>query len=488
MATGDSFKTDSFKDMFTRGDIVVAKHRQVSVGEEVDGVVGHIGRDAVLVDLDGQQQAYFELPELCDASGKPLVKAGDRVRGFVVSTDGTIRLAKRFGKGEASIDHLVVAQERGTPIEGKITAVNKGGVEVELAGVRAFCPASQLDDRFVSDTSSFIGRTLAFLVTKVEARNVVVSRRALLEREAKTSRQETLATLAIGDIKRGRVTQLRDFGAFVDIGGIEGLVPLRELSHERVKAEDIVSVGDVVEVQIKSIDTKTTDKGDKVEITLSLKALAADPWSAIEAVAPIGRVVAGQVTRLADFGAFVRIASGVEGLLHISELGARVKHASEALEIGQSILARIVSVDLVKRRIGLAPAADGATAGSEDRGPAIVVGRVVSAKVEKVENFGLIVQIDGATGRAGRAVIPNAETGTRPGSDLRREFAQGASVTAKIIDAGEPGGRRGARLSIRAALDDAERGDFDTYKASTRDQARMGTLGDMLRKKKKALG
>ncbi len=472
-------KGESFKDMFTRGDIVVAKQRRVSVGEEVEGVVGHVGKDSVLVDLDDKQQAYFELPDLSDAGGKPLVKAGDRVRGFVVSTEGSIRLAKRFGKGEANVDHLKIALDQGTPVEGKITAVNKGGVDVDLGGVRAFCPASQLDDRFVQDTTQFVGRSLSFLVTKVEARNVVVSRRALLEREAKQSREQTLASLEVGQIKRGRVTQLRDFGAFVDVGGVEGLVPLRELSHERVKAEDIVSIGDAVEVQIKGIEKK----GDKTEITLSLKALAADPWQAIEAVAPVGRVVAGQVTRLAEFGAFVRIATGVEGLLHVSELGARVKHPEDVLSIGQSILARVLSVDPVKRRIGLALAAEGAQVGSEDRGPSIVVGRIVTAKVEKVENFGVVVQLEGSAGRAGRGVIPNAETGTKPGADLRREFPTGASVTAKITDAGD-GGRRGPRLSIKAALDDAERADFDTYKASTRDQARMGSLGDLLKKKK----
>jgi small subunit ribosomal protein S1 len=477
-------KGESFKDLFSRGEITVAKQRRVSVGEEVEGIVGHVGKDSVLIDLDDKQQAYFELPDLADASGKALVKAGDRIKGFVVSTDGGIKLAKRFGKGEVSLDHLLLAQQEGTPVEGKVTGVNKGGVEVELAGVRAFCPASQIDDRFVADTSTFVGRTLSFVVTKVDGRNVVVSRRALLEREAKDAREKTLATITIGDTKKGRVTQLREFGAFVDLGGVEGLVPLRELSHERVRPEDVVSIGDVVEVQVKAIERKTDDKGrEKTEITLSLKALAADPWTAIEAVAPVGRVVAGQVTRLADFGAFVRIAPGVEGLLHVSELGARVKHASDALAIGQSILTRVLSVDTGKRRIALAPAADGATVGSEDRGPAIVVGRIVTATVEKVENFGVIVQLEGSAGRAGRGVIPNAETGTRPGSDLRRDFPTGAKVTAKVIEAGEPGGRRGPRLSIKAAKDDAERADFDTYKAGTRDQSKMGTLGDLLKRK-----
>ncbi len=472
-------KGDSFKDLFARGEIVITKQKRVSVGDEVEGIVGHVGQDAVLIDLDDKQQAYFERPELSDANGKVLVAVGDRIKGYAVDTDGTIKLVKRFGKGAASVDHLVVAQQAGTPVEGKVSGVNKGGVEIELAGVRAFCPASQLDSHFVDDTSRFVGQTLAFLVTKVDGTNVVVSRRALLAREASASRAATLASLVVGDVKKGRVTQLREFGVFVDVGGIEGLVPLRELSHERVRGEDVVALGDVVEVQIKAIDHKRDAKGDKTEITFSLKSLAADPWSGIEALAPVGRVIAGQVSRLADFGAFVRLAAGVEGLLHVSELGARVNRPQDALTIGQPLLVRVVAVDPVKKRVGLALASEGATAGGDDRGTRLVVGAIVEGTVEKVENFGVVVQIAGSKGRGGRATIPNAETGTRPGADLRREFAIGSTITAKVIEAGE----RRVRLSIRQAEDDAERGDFDTYRAEALTQGKMGTFGDLLKAK-----
>lgn len=469
-------KADSFKDFFDRGEIVVARQQRVSMGHEVEGIVGHISPDSVLVDLDDKQQAYFDLVDLKDANGRVLVAVGDRIKGYVVSTDGgEIKLGKRFGKGEVSVDHLVMAKEQGTPIEGKVTGVNKGGVEVELAGVRAFCPASQLDDHFVDDTSRFIGQTLAFLVTRVEGKNVVVSRRALLGREAKETRVATLAAIQVGDVKKGRVTQIREFGVFVDLGGIDGLIPLRELSYERVRAEDVVSLGDVVEVQVKAID----QKGEKTEITLSLKALGGDPWTDIETLAPIGRVIAGQVSRLAEFGAFVRIASGVEGLLHISELGARVRQPSDVLKIGEPILVRVVSVDPVKKRVGLAPASEGAAPGTSDRGVSLVVGSIVQATVEKVEHYGVVVQIVGSKGRAGRATVPNAETATREGSDLRREFPPGKVIVAKVIETSE----RRTRLSIKAAKDDVERADFDTYRAESASQSTMGTFGDLLKGK-----
>ncbi|AKF08326.1 S1 RNA-binding domain-containing protein [Sandaracinus amylolyticus] len=480
MSSSGGRKGESFADLFARGDVPVAKQRRLSVGEEVEGVVGHVGPDSVFVDLDDKQQGYFESIDLKDARGEMTVKVGDRVKAWVVGLDGgQIKLGKRFGRDVASTDRFRAAFEQGAPVEGKVTGVNKGGAEVDLGGIRGFCPFSQLDNQYVQDPSTFIGRSLSFVITKLDDRDVVLSRRQLLEREAKDARERVLATLAIGSTVKGRVSQLREFGAFVDLGGIEGLIPMRELSHDRVKPEDVVQLGDVVEVQVKNVEKKTTDKGEKVEITLSLKALAADPWSAIEAVAPVGKVVAGQVSRLAEFGAFVRIASGVEGLLHVSELGARVRRPEEAVQIGQSLLVRVLSVDVARKRIALAPASEGAAVGAEDRGGAgVIVGSVVKAIVEKVENYGVVCQLAGTKGRAGRAVIPNAETGTRLGADLRKEFPVGREVTAKVIEASD----NRTRISIKAAVEDAERADFDSFRAKGGGSG-MGTLGDLLKKK-----
>lgn len=474
-------KGESFADLFARGDVPVAKRRRLSVGEEVEGVVGHVGPDSVFVDIDGIQQGYFETVDLRDADGQVPVKVGDRVKAWVVSIDnGQIKLGKRFGRDIASSERFRVAFEQGAPVEGKVTGVNKGGAEIDLGGVRGFCPFSQLDNQYVQDPSQFIGRSLTFVITKLDERDVVLSRRQLLEREAREGRDRVLATLAIGSVVKGRVSQLREFGAFVDLGGIEGLVPARELSHDRVKPEEVVQLGDLVEVQVKAIEKKADEKrGEKIEITLSLKALASDPWTAIEALAPVGKVVAGQVSRVAEFGAFVRLAAGVEGLLHVSELGARVRRPEDAVQIGQSLLVKVLSVDPQRRRVSLALASEGASVGSEDRGGAIVVGQVVKASVEKVENYGVVVQLAGTKGRAGRAVIPNAETGTRLGADLRKEFPVGREVTAKVLEASE----NRTRLSIKAAAEDAERADFDTFRAASGAGGGMGTLGDLLKKK-----
>jgi len=481
---------ESFADLFNRGEVVIAKARQLRAGDEAEGLVAYISTDAVFLDLDDKQQAFFERNELepidpMTGQKQLLVKLGDRLKGFVISTDnGQIKLTKRLGKGEVSTEHLALAFESGVAVEGKVTGVNKGGVDVDIAGIRAFCPISQLEDHRIDDANAYVGRSLPFVITKLEGRNVVVSRRTLLEREAKDARERTLAGLAIGTVVKGRVTQIRDFGAFVDLGGIEGLVPLRELSHDRVRAEDVVQLGDVLEVQFKDTGKKTDAKGrEKTEITLSIKALAKDPWESIEIIAPVGRVVAGQVTRMADFGAFVRLASGIDGLLHVSELSgsggtSRVNRPEDALAIGQNLLVRVVSVDPVKKRVGLALASEGLAAGAVDQGTRIIIGSVVKALVEKVETYGVVVQIQGTKGRSGRATVPNAETATRPGSDLRKDFPVGKEITAKVLEASE--GR--TRLSIKAALDDAERADFDTFRASSA-MSGMGTFGDLLKSK-----
>lgn len=474
---GNGSKGESFADLFAREDSG-PRARRFSVGEEAEGVVAHISADAVLVDLDAKQQGWFSRLDLTGPDGELRVRVGDRVKGRVVGIDRStheIQLATALGK-DAGREQLALAFEQGVPIEGKVVGINKGGVEVEVAGLRGFCPMSQLDLRFVQDPSVFLNQTLRFEVTKLEQRDVVLSRRRVLEREARDARAQIESTLSEGAILRGRVTQIRDFGAFVDVGGIEGLVPLRELSHDRVqRAEDVLKAGDVVEVKVVRLERD----GEKLKVTLSLRALATDPWESLETIAPRGRVVAGQVTRLADFGAFVRLAPGVEGLLHVSELGARVTHASEALSVGQQVLVTVKDVDLERRRVGLTLSAEGARAGEAAQDVRPVLGAIVKATVEKHERFGVFVQVAGVPGRAGRGLVPNAELGLPRGVDVRKELPLGTEVRAKVLDAAD--GR--LRLSIQAARDDAERADFDSYREERASKGGMGTLGDLLKQK-----
>lgn len=471
----------SFAELFAEQEMPGGRARRLEVGDEVEGVVAHVTRDEVFVDLDAKQQGWFDRPALTGPDGELSVKVGDRVTGHVLEVEpgsGQVRLGSGFGK-DAGLQQLAIAAEQGLPIEGKVTGVNKGGAEVEVGGTRGFCPFSQLDVRYIEDPASFVGQTLRFLVTELKEREVVLSRRKLLEHEAAHAREEVLGKLEEGAVLRGRVTQIRDFGAFVDLGGLEGLIPVRELSHDRVqRPEDVVSVGDVVEVKVLRLE-KDAKEGGRPKVTLSLKALAADPWQGIDRIAPVGKVVAGQVTRLADFGAFVRLAAGVEGLLHVSELGARTQHPSDQLEVGQQLLVAVRDLDRSRQRISLALAAEGAREGEAAVDLRPVQGAVVDATVEKVERFGVFVQVAGTQGRAGRGLVPNAELGLKGGVDVRKEMPVGSQIRAKVIDATE--GRM--RLSVRAALEDQERAVYDTYRQAQSERGGMGTLGDLLKGK-----
>ena len=467
-------KPESFADLFAKSEMPRGDRRRFEVGDEVEGVVAHVGEDTVFLDLDAKQQAWFDRFEVPDAV------LGETLKGRVVQIDEAsdqLKLARSFGRG-AGLQELQIAFDEQVPLEGKITGVNRGGAEVDIAGTRGFCPFSQLDKRYIEDPSQFVGRTLTFLVQELKDREVVLSRRKLLQQEEREARIEIMGKLQVGASMQGRVTQIRDFGAFVDLGGVEGLLPVRELSHDRVqRPQDVVAVGDIVLTKIMAVETD----GEKLRITLSLKALATDPWDGIETIAPIGKVLAGQVTRLTDFGAFVRLGHGIEGLLHISEIGVRVTHPSEALEVGQQLLVTATAIDKKRHRVSLTMAEQGANVGDISQNVLPVLGALVKAVVEKHERFGVFVQVEGTRGRAGRGLVPTAELGLPRGADVRKELPVDTVIQAKVVDATE--GRM--RLSIRAAKDDAERAVFDNFRQSQADQGSMGTFGDLLRAKLK---
>nr|BAL57057.1 30S ribosomal protein S1 [uncultured delta proteobacterium] len=456
------------------------------MGDRLEGVVAKIGRDAVFIELDGKRQAYMDIGELRAADGTVTVKVGDRIAGQVVEVDlrtGNVRLGRSMGR-PGSLAAIEQAREAAVAIEGKVTAVNKGGLEVDLDGVRGFCPISHVDSKYVGDPSVFVGRTLRFLVTDIRegGKNVLLSRRALLEREAREAAARVLKSLVPGAVVRGTVTAVREFGAFVDLGGVEGMIPASEIAHDRSLAvADVVKPGDVVEVQVREVREGAAQGGGEaaVKITLSLKALSPDPWEQIDMVLSEGRVVVGTVTRLVDFGAFVRLAAGVEGMLHVSELGGKVEHPSKVLKVGQSLTVVVKKIDREGRKIALVPAPEGVEAGATVQGPSFVLGMVVTGTVERIEPYGVFVQVEGTVGRAGRGLIPNAELGVPRGADIRKLFSEGMRVTAKVIETGE--GR--LRLSIRAAREDEERAQFEEYRDRSAAPAKLGTLGDLLKRK-----
>jgi small subunit ribosomal protein S1 len=484
--TSEQNPSDSFKDLFeARAKSDVPRAHTVRVGDTVTGIVSHVGPSSVFVELDGKQQGYFDLVDVADAAGVSTLALGSEVKAVVVAVEresGQIKLARRFGK-EAGVDHLRIAKEQAVPVEGKVVGVNKGGVAVEIGGVRCFCPVSQLDNKFVQDASIYLNQTLDFLVTEIRDKDVVLSRRALVEKASREAQVGLIAKLTVGSRHHGRVSQLREFGAFVEIApGVEGLIPMRELSHDRAaRAEDVVALNDAVEVEILESGIEPSKKGkggDRIRLTLSLKRLASDPWDAVDALVPVGRVLAGVVVRTADFGAFVKLASGIDGLLPTSEVSSKARNAGDVLTVGQPVLVVARSVDKAKKRISLVLAEDGVAPGAAVEQRTIPVGAIVNAKVEKIETFGVFVQIEGTKGRSGRGLIPISELGAAHGVDLRKSYPEGTALVAKVIEGGDR-----MRLSVKRAHDDAERADFDSFKAANKSGAGMGTFGDLLKKK-----
>jgi small subunit ribosomal protein S1 len=366
-------KEEDFAAMFAEYEAANKGKRRTpppQPGDRVRGTVTSVGRDTVFVELaDGRGEAMIDGAELRDADGMVTIKVGDPIEATVVEGGGrgepmVLRRQLAHASGAQAPAELARAFELGLPVEGTITAVNKGGVDVTVAGVRGFCPISQLDTRRTEDASGMVGQKLMFRITKYEedrrGPNLVLSRRALLEEEARGRAVETRAKLQVGAVLPGVVTGLKDFGAFVDLGGIEGMLHVSEIGFSRVtRPADVLAIGQPVTVQVLRIE-KRNDPNRPEQVALSLKALAADPWEEAASRFPAGTRVAGTVMRVEPFGAFVELAPGVEGLAHISTLGGGkpLRHARDAVKPGDRLEVTVIAVDRERRRLSLAPAGE----------------------------------------------------------------------------------------------------------------------------------
>lgn len=477
---------ESFAAMFEQSYKGKVRQSSVRAGEMLEGVVVHITRDTVFVELDGKRQAYMDLAEARSGSAGGDIQVGQTLRARVMeveSQNGNVRLGTTAGRPHDARG-LELALEAGASVDGKVTKVNKGGLEVEIAGVRAFCPVSQIDNKFVQDPASFVGKSLSFLVTEIRegGKNVLLSRRALLERDAKEQEDRAMRALAVGAKVRGTITSIQSFGAFVDLGGIEGMIPASQISYDRnVNVADALNVGDVVEAEVLEIKTVPDKRRSDVthnKVTLSLKSRMDDPWASVESTVHQGQVAQGSVTRVVDFGAFVRLAPGIEGLLPRAELGGRADALLGSMKPGSQVTVVIQSIDQERRKISLAPAPEGLSVGASVSQSAVTVGAVVSGTVDRIENYGLFLQIDGTSGRSGRGLIPAGELGTPRGTDLRKAFPIGTKLTAKVLEIGD--GR--IRLSVRGAKDDQERTEFESHRdKGGSGSGKMGTFADLLR-------
>lgn len=336
-----------------------AQVKRAKPGDLVSGRITSISKDAVFVDLGGKSEGVLDREQVVADDGTLRVKVGDTLEARVVGErNGSLALRVKLGRGVEARAELVQALELGIPVEGKVTGAIKGGLEVDVAGVRGFVPASQVDARFVADQTVFIGQRLEFKVTQYERGNLVLSRRALLEADNARRAAETRGKLEVGVVIRGKVTGFKPFGAFVDLGGLEGMLHVSELGHSRVdKPEDVLALGQELDVQVKAIEE--SPDGKRPRIALSIKSLQGDPWADAVKTLVVGQTLKGTVTRLQPFGAFVEVLPTVEGLVHISELGAgrRLNHPKEAVTVGQPVEVIVLAIDPDKRRLSLSMAA-----------------------------------------------------------------------------------------------------------------------------------
>jgi small subunit ribosomal protein S1 len=355
---------ESFSDLFEKS---ATKSNWLEPGQKLTARVLKVSAEWIFIDTGQKGEGVVDRKEFLDLDGNVTVKEGDSITAyFLSSSHGEMRFTTRLGGGASGSAQLEEAWRSGIPVEGVVEKEIKGGFEIKLGGTaRAFCPFSQVALRRVENAESLIGTRMAFRITDYaeNGRNIVVSRRSLLEEEQRRLKDEAQASIEEGMTVAGTITSLQDFGAFVDIGGLEGLIPISEIGWSRVKdVRDVLSVGQQVQVVVKTVDR------EKGRISLSLKDTLADPWDLVSQQYPEGSFHTGSVSRLAPFGAFVTLASGVDGLLHISKLGAgkRINHPREVLKEGETVEVKIESFDRANRRLSLALAGVARAADEEE--------------------------------------------------------------------------------------------------------------------------
>jgi small subunit ribosomal protein S1 len=384
---------DSFAAMF---EASVAGEAFGKEGEIVKGTVVAVQRDNVIIDIGGKSEGMIALNEFSGTGGEVSVKPGDVIDVYIESRendDGLVTLSKEKADKMKVWDEISGACERDELIEGTISQRVKGGLSVTIkGGVKAFLPGSQVDLRPIRNLDKLIGQTYQFKVIKFNKKrgNIVLSRRVLLEKERDQQKTKTLETLEEGKVVRGVIKNITEYGAFVDLGGIDGLLHITDMSWGRVNhPEELFKVGDEVTVKVLKYNAETE------RVSLGLKQTQEDPWNHAEEAYPPGKKVHGKVMSITDYGAFVELEPGVEGLIHVSEMSwtKKVKHPSKLLEVGQEIDCQVLEVDAKAKRISLGLKQlepDPWTLFTEKYSP----GDKIGGKVRSITDYGVFIGIE----------------------------------------------------------------------------------------------
>lgn len=399
-------------------------------GAKMPGTVLRVSATHVAIDVNAKREGMIEISEFQDAEGKVAIKPGDVFEAtFVGQKDGAFVFTTRVGGGNlgASNSTIAAAYKEGLTLEGVVKSEINGGYEVLVAGQRAFCPYSQIS-LFKQEGAVYVGQKFLFQVSEYdpENRNVIVSRRTVLEKEREAQREELQAAIEPGQVRTGKVSRLTEFGVFVDLGGMDGLIPLKELAWQRdVKPEDLVKPGDTVQVLVRETDW------ERGRISLSLRGAQGDPWDDVVARYPAGSALHGKVTRIERFGAFVEIVPGVEGLIPIAKLGGgrRLMSAREVVSEGQEMDLKVESVDRERRRISLVPIDARVQALKPGE---LAIGSEVEGIVEGIKDFGVFVRL--SEKQTGLLHISETDLpkGGSPAAKLERAFPPSSKIKVVV--------------------------------------------------------
>lgn len=425
-------------------------------GEMLRGTIVSVSGEDAYISYGGPSEAVMATAEL---EG---LDVGDQIEATVVKTGSEIRVSRKLIKGKASLDELRGAYESHLPVEGKVTGRNKGGFEVNISGLRAFCPLSQIALGKIENPDAFVNQVIEFRVTELsdDGRRIVVSRAALLKEAAAERAAETRHRIVAGAELTGRVKTLTPFGAFVDLGGIDGLLHVSEMSRRRVTdPKEVVEIGQEVNVKVIKIEN------DGKRISLSMKDQEPDPWHEVADRFAPGTEFTGRIVRSTDFGYFVEVEPGVDGLVHVSQLPHGIKPGDAEVAIGTSVQGWVREVDPSKKRLSLSLRAIATNDPWETATQRYSIGRVVEGTVDHGAAPGIFVELEpGLTG-----LIPNSEIAAAPGSDPSSVHNAGEKVMVRIMSIDPQ--RKRISLSHEAAKAAAEREEYSKFMDERNDEA-----------------
>ena len=390
-ATGDGKTGDESKNFM---ELYEESLKSLQEGELVKGEIVQINKEFILVDIGYKSEGQIPIAEFIDGDGNLTATVGDKIDVLLErreSDDGTIMLSKEKAAKIKVWDEIKEIYRKDGTISGKITSRIKGGMTVDI-GLQAFLPGSQIDLKPVRDFDALVNTVHDFKILKYNRRrgNIVLSRRAILEEERSTQRAETLKTLENGSVKEGTVKNITDYGLFIDLGGIDGLLHITDMSWGRVgHPSEMYQVGDVITVKILNFDAETE------RVSLGLKQLKSDPWTEADQKYPVGSRVKGKAVSLADYGAFVEVEEGIEGLIHISEMSwtRKIRHPSQIIKVGDMIEAVVLNINSANKRISLGLKQVEPNPW-EIIGEKYPVGTTIEGKIKNITDFGIFIGID----------------------------------------------------------------------------------------------